>query len=117
MTNNPSKKTSNLKEYGIKDATVNWNLSPETLQKISVDKGMGKETANGTLAINTGKFTGRSPQDRFLVKDDYTADRVWWGKTNKPVSPENFDKLKNEITNYLSGKENLCQRWLSVCRT
>ena len=105
MTNNPSKKTSNLKEYGIKDATVNWNLSPETLQKISVDKGMGKETANGTLAINTGKFTGRSPQDRFLVKDDYTADKVWWGKTNKPVSPDNFDKLKNEITNYLSGKE------------
>ena len=98
MTNNPLKKTSNLKEYGINNATVNWNLSPGTLQKISVDKGMGKETANGTLAINTGKFTGRSPQDRFLVKDDYTADKVWWGKTNKPVSPDNFDKLKNEIT-------------------
>ena len=99
-TKNPS-----LKQYGLKDVTVNWNLSPEELQKITVDKGMGKETANGTLAINTGKFTGRSPQDRFLVKDDYTADKVWWGKTNKPVSPENFDKLKNEITKYLSGKE------------
>ena len=99
-TKNPS-----LEQYGLKDVTVNWNLSPEELQKITVDKGMGKETANGTLAINTGKFTGRSPQDRFLVKDDYTADKVWWGKTNKPVSPENFDKLKNEITKYLSGKE------------
>ncbi|WP_341215854.1 phosphoenolpyruvate carboxykinase (ATP) [uncultured Wocania sp.] len=94
-----------LERYGLKDVTVNWNLSPEELQKITVEKGMGKETANGTLAINTGKFTGRSPQDRFLVKDDYTADKVWWGKTNKPVSPENFDKLKNEITKYLSGKE------------
>jgi len=94
-----------LERYGVKDVTVNWNLSPEELQKITVEKGMGKETANGTLAINTGKFTGRSPQDRFLVKDDYTADKVWWGKTNKAVSPENFDKLKNEITNYLSGKE------------
>ena len=94
-----------LEQYGLKDVTVNWNLSPEELQKITVDKGMGKETANGTLAINTGKFTGRSPQDRFLVKDDYTTDKVWWGKTNKPVSPENFDKLKNEITKYLSGKE------------
>ncbi|WOD43695.1 phosphoenolpyruvate carboxykinase (ATP) [Hwangdonia lutea] len=95
----------NLERYGLKDVTVNWNLSPEELQKITVEKGMGKETANGTLAINTGKFTGRSPQDRFLVKDDYTEDKVWWGKTNKPVSPENFDKLKNEITKYLSGKE------------
>ncbi|MFD1162512.1 MULTISPECIES: phosphoenolpyruvate carboxykinase (ATP) [Hwangdonia] len=95
----------NLERYGLKDVTVNWNLSPEELQKITVEKGMGKETANGTLAINTGKFTGRSPQDRFLVKDDYTEDKVWWGKTNKPVSPENFDKLKNEIIKYLSGKE------------
>ena len=94
-----------LEQYGLKDVTVNWNLSPEELQKITVDKGMGKETANGTLAINTGKFTGRSPQDRFLVKDAYTEDKVWWGKVNKPVSPENFDKLKNEITKYLSGKE------------
>ena len=98
-------KSPSLEQYGITDVKVNWNLSPEELQKITVEKGMGKETANGTLAINTGKFTGRSPQDRFLVKDDYTADKVWWGKTNKPVSPENFDKLKNEITTYLSGKE------------
>ncbi len=98
-------KNPDLKQYGLKDVNVHWNLSPEELQKITVDKGLGKETANGTLAINTGKFTGRSPQDRFLVKDDYTSDKVWWGKTNKPVSPENFDKLKNEITKYLSGKE------------
>lgn len=94
-----------LERYGLKDVTVNWNLSPEELQKITVEKGMGKETTNGTLAINTGKFTGRSPQDRFLVKDDYTTDKVWWGKTNKPVSTENFNKLKNEVLNYLSGKE------------
>ncbi len=98
-------KNPDLKQYGLKDVNVHWNLSPEELQKITVDKGLGKETANGTLAINTGKFTGRSPQDRFLVKDDYTTDKVWWGKTNKPVSPENFDKLKNEIVEYLSGKE------------
>lgn len=94
-----------LERYGLKNVTANWNLSPEELQKITVEKGMGKETANGTIAINTGKFTGRSPQDRFLVKDDYTADKVWWGKTNKPVSPENFNKLKSEIVKYLSGKE------------
>ncbi|MCF7568130.1 phosphoenolpyruvate carboxykinase (ATP) [Sabulilitoribacter arenilitoris] len=94
-----------LEKYGLKNVTVNWNLPPEELQKITVDKGMGKETANGTLAINTGKFTGRSPQDRFLVKDDYTADKVWWGKTNKGISPENFDKLEKEVVKYLSGKE------------
>lgn len=98
-------KQSDLSVYNIKDAKVHWNLSPEELQQITIEKGMGKETNNGTLAINTGKFTGRSPQDRFLVKDDYTTDKVWWGKTNKGISPENFDYLQSEIENYLSGKE------------
>jgi len=107
-------KNADLNTYGIKDANVKWNLSPEELQKITVEKGLGKETNNGTLALNTGKFTGRSPQDRFLVKDEYTQDKVWWGKVNKPISPENFDKLYNEVTNYMSGKE-LYARDAYVC--
>jgi phosphoenolpyruvate carboxykinase (ATP) len=101
----PIMKTRDLTKYGLKDTNPHWNLSPEKLQAITVEKGMGKETANGTLAINTGKFTGRSPQDRFIVKDDYTKDKVWWGKTNKGISTENFDHLQSEIVNYLSGKE------------
>ncbi|MBT8304273.1 MAG: phosphoenolpyruvate carboxykinase (ATP), partial [Bacteroidia bacterium] len=103
--NQSQMKTQDLTRYRLKDTNAHWNLSPEELQRITVEKGMGKETNNGTLAINTGKFTGRSPQDRFLVKDDYTKDRVWWGKTNKAISPENFDYLQSEIENYLSGKE------------
>lgn len=95
----------NMENYGLKNVKVNWNLSPEELQRITLKKNMGRETKNGTLAINTGAFTGRSPQDRFLVKDTYTKDKVWWGKINKPVSPENFDRLYNEVTDYLSGKE------------
>ncbi len=94
-----------LEQYGIENAKVHWNLTPEELQKATIEKGMGKETNNGTLAINTGKFTGRSPQDRFLVKDDYTKDRVWWGSINKPISPENFDILHKEVVKYLSDKE------------
>lgn len=98
-------KNHNLEQYGLKNVNVHWNLSPEELQRITIDKKMGKETTNGTLAVNTGKFTGRSPQDRFIVKDDYTKDKVWWGKVNKPVSSENFDKLKQAVTNYLSERE------------
>ena len=94
-----------LEKYGLKNVNVHWNLSPQELQKITVSKKMGIETTNGTLAINTGKFTGRSPQDRFIVEDDYTSNKVWWGKINKPISSENFDKLQAEVVNYLSGKE------------
>ena len=95
----------NVAKYGIKEANVLWNLSPEKLQELTIASGMGTETDNGTLAVNTGTFTGRSPQDRFLVNDDYTKDKVWWGRINKPISPENFDTLYNEVVIYLSGKE------------
>ncbi len=94
-----------LSRYGLKDVTAHWNLPAEELQQITLAKGMGRETADGTLAINTGKFTGRSPQDRFLVKDDYTKDKIYWGRINKPVSPESFDGLYQEVVEYLSGKE------------
>ncbi len=94
-----------LEKYNLKNTVAHWNLSGEELQKITVKNNWGKETENGTLSVNTGKFTGRSPQDRFLVKDDYTADKVWWGKINKPISTENFDLLYDRVINYLNGKE------------
>ncbi len=94
-----------LSRYGLQNVTARWNLSSEELQRITIEKGMGQETSNGTLAINTGKFTGRSPQDRFLVEDDYTRDHVNWGRINKPISPEHFDQLYDNVINYLNGKE------------
>ena len=105
VNHTPSTKTISLEKYGIKDATIHYQLEPKKLQAITLEKGMGKETLNGTLAVNTGKFTGRSPEDRFLVKDDYTKDRIWWGKSNKPISSVHFDELQKEVENYLSGKE------------
>ncbi|MCB0437103.1 MAG: phosphoenolpyruvate carboxykinase (ATP) [Mangrovimonas sp.] len=98
-------KTFSLKSYGISDATVHYQLSPEELQKITIEKQQGKETANGTLAVNTGEFTGRSPKDRFIVKDDITRDKVWWGNINIPFDSDDFEKLYNKVANYLSGKE------------
>lgn len=100
-----SAKTISLDKYGIKNAQIHYQLSPKDLQAITIEKGMGRETNNGTLAINTGKFTGRSPEDRFLVKDNYTEDKIWWGDSNKAISPENFDFLQSKIEQYLCEKE------------
>ncbi|MCA0152136.1 phosphoenolpyruvate carboxykinase (ATP) [Winogradskyella vincentii] len=100
-----SAKTISLDKYGIKNAQIHYQLSPKDLQAITIEKGMGRETNNGTLAINTGKFTGRSPEDRFLVKDNYTEDKIWWGDSNKAISPENFNFLQSEIEQYLCEKE------------
>ncbi len=92
-------------DYGIKDATAHWNLDPKTLAQITVDKGMGHYTSTGAITIDTGEFTGRSPKDRFLVKDDITKDAVWWGDINIPFEPDHFDALYDKVVDYLSGKE------------
>jgi len=98
-------KTIALESYGIKNAQVRYQLSSKELQECTISKGQGVETSNGTLAVNTGEFTGRSPQDRFIVKDEITQDRVWWGNINKPFDSDKFQKLYDKITNYLSEKE------------
>ena len=94
-----------LENYGIKNATAHWNLSPEELTKITLEKGQGKLADTGALAVNTGEFTGRSPQDRFIVKDDVTKDEVWWGPINIPFDPTKFQKLYEKVTAFLSNKE------------
>ena len=94
-----------LENYGITNANVHWNLSPEELTKTTIDQNTGKRSSSGALAINTGEFTGRSPKDRFIVKDDITKDRVWWGDINIPFDSDKFQRLYEKVTAYLSGKE------------
>lgn len=98
-------KTISLDQYGINNAKVNYQLTPDQLHQITIDKEQGVEASSGALAINTGEFTGRSPNDRFIVKDDITRDKVWWGNINKPFEPDAFNKLYDKITSYLSEKE------------
>ncbi len=104
MTNLDTK-TISLDNLGIKDATVRYQLTSDELHDITIEKGQGKESSFGAIAVNTGEFTGRSPMDRFIVKDDITKDEVWWGNINIPFDSEKFDKLYDKVTNYLSNKE------------
>ena len=98
-------KTIALERYGIKNAEVQYQLSPKELHDITIEKGQGVEASSGALAVNTGEFTGRSPKDRFIVKDAITKDKVWWGDINIPFDPDKFDALYDKVTDYLSGKE------------
>ncbi len=98
-------KTISLENYGINGGTAHYQLSSNELHKLTLEKGMGKEASSGALAVNTGEFTGRSPKDRFIVKDRFTEDKVWWGDINIPFAPEKFDALYDKVVSYLSGKE------------
>ena len=55
--------------------------------------------------MKTGKFTGRSPDDKFIVMDDITANSVDWGKVNHPISEENFEKISNKMMNFIKEQD------------
>ena len=86
-------------------AAVYENLSTEELVKKALERNEGKLTNTGALAADTGEFTGRSPKDKFTVKDANTADVLWWGTVNQPFESEKFDKLLNKVVNHLGGKD------------
>ncbi|MBG2915402.1 MULTISPECIES: phosphoenolpyruvate carboxykinase (ATP) [Proteus] len=105
-----------LQQYGIKDTSeIIYNPSYELLFDEETKPGLtgyerGTQTSLGAIAVDTGIFTGRSPKDKYIVRDDVTRDTVWWadqgkGKNdNKPLSQEVWTDLKSLVTNQLSGK-------------
>ena len=84
---------------------INLNLSPAELVERAILKGEGKLCDNGAFAADTGKFTGRSPKDKFIVADDITENSVWWGDINIRFESEKFDLLYDKVIDYLANKE------------
>ncbi|CAI8157613.1 MAG: Phosphoenolpyruvate carboxykinase (ATP) [Flavobacteriales bacterium UBA4585] len=94
-----------LSSLSIGPKTLFSNLDPDALEQHSLSKNMAVRTSHGAIALNTGKFTGRSPEDRFIVKDALTENAVWWGPINKPFDAVAFQKLKKKVCAYLDGKD------------
>jgi phosphoenolpyruvate carboxykinase (ATP) len=82
-----------------------YQLEVAELVEEALKNGEGTLADTGALAIDTGKFTGRSPKDRFIVCDEVTRDAVWWGDINIQFSEENFNALYDRVTSYLHGKQ------------
>jgi phosphoenolpyruvate carboxykinase (ATP) len=91
--------------FGIPKGKAHWNVSPGALAEQALKLGQAKKTTSGALAIDTGEFTGRSPKDKFTVKDALTQDAVWWNQFNIPFSPDKFAQLHQKMLQYLEGKE------------
>lgn len=95
-----------LEKVGISQAReVHWNLSQAELVEEALFNKEGVLTDTGALMCDTGEFTGRSPKDRFIVKDSKTADTVWWGDINIPFPEDKFDALLTKVTDYLADKK------------
>lgn len=84
---------------------VYWNLTPSALVEHAIRKGEGILAANGALVVTTGRHTGRSPKDKFIVRTPEVEQKIWWGLVNQPFEPERFDSLYQRVLTYLEGKE------------
>lgn len=102
-----------LSELGIVQTNhVYFQQDPAELVIQTVNLGQGTLTDSGALAVNTGKFTGRAPKDKFIVKDELTASTVNWNDFNIPIGPGSFDRLYERITRYFTGKD----VWVRDCQ-
>jgi phosphoenolpyruvate carboxykinase (ATP) len=88
-------------------AELFWNLTTAPLVEHAVQRGEGLLSKDGPLVVRTGRHTGRSAQDRFIVRDAATDGEVWWGKTNKPMDAGAFDRLHADFLQALGTKDRL----------
>lgn len=82
-----------------------YQLDIAQLVQEALQNGEGTLAGSGALAIDTGKFTGRSPKDRFIVCDDLTRHSVWWGDINFKFDPEKFDSLQHKLTSHINERK------------
>ena len=95
-----------LIHLGIRSAeNVHYQLSPEELTEQTVARKEGVLNDTGALVIKTGEFTGRSPKDKFIVKDSITAETINWNDFNIPIEPKYFDLLYTKMIAHLEHKE------------
>ncbi len=78
------------------------NLSTAELYEHAVRNGEGLISAHGSLVVRTGKHTGRSPKDKFVVREPSSADKVWWGEINQPMAEARYDRLHDRLTAYIA---------------
>ena len=85
--------------------TVHWNLAVPGLYEQVIQRGEARLSAGGALVALTGARTGRSPLDRFIVQDVTTAEEIWWGEVNRPITKDVFDGMQMRVAAYLRGRD------------
>ena len=100
-----SQAVSQLEQMGITPGKIHRNFQVKKLIELVIEKNEAILTANGAVSVRTGKYTGRSPDDRFIVDDEQTHDSVDWGKINHPFPEDKFDKIFEKMKRHVKDKE------------
>ncbi|MFQ5398337.1 MAG: phosphoenolpyruvate carboxykinase (ATP) [Anaerolineae bacterium] len=95
-----------IENHGIKNpGTVYWNLSTPMLYEQAIRRREGALTHLGPLVVRTGDHTGRSPNDKFIVKEPTSEKDIWWGTVNRSISQEQFDRLMRRMQAYIQNRD------------
>ena len=95
-----------LEQHGLQNlGQVYWNLGTAALVENAIRRQEGLLAAGGAFVVRTGQYTGRSPNDKFVVREPSSQDRVWWGPVNRPFEPARFDALYGRLLAYLQGAD------------
>ena len=102
----PAMSEHGLDTHGLRNlAAEHWNYPTPALYEEAIRRGEGVIARGGPLVVRTGEHTGRSANDKFIVEEPSSADDIWWGEVNKPISPEHFAGLRRKMLAYLEGRE------------
>ena len=95
-----------LRELGLHEIVdIYAHLPAVALLEHALHRHEGMLAENGALVVETGKFTGRSPKDKYIVEEPGSRDKIWWGAVNHPLTEESFDRLHQRMTTHLRGKD------------
>jgi len=84
---------------------IHWQPTTALLYTHALARGEGRLAEGGPLVVDTGRYTGRSPQDKFVVQEPGSESRIWWGKVNQPLAEEHFDGLRAKVVSSLESQE------------
>jgi phosphoenolpyruvate carboxykinase (ATP) len=97
-----------LSEHGIRaSGRIHWNPTTAMLYSQALARGDGVLAEGGPLVVDTGVHTGRSPKDKYVVREPGSEDRIWWGEVNQPLPEESFDGLREKVVSYLEQRNEL----------
>jgi phosphoenolpyruvate carboxykinase (ATP) len=96
-------------------ANMHYQLAPEELIQHTIDLKQGVGSSHGALVVNTGKFTGRSPDDRFFVMDGITSETINWNKFNIPIEEKYYQQLKKKLLDHINESESFYVRDCFAC--
>ncbi|MEX1127736.1 MAG: phosphoenolpyruvate carboxykinase [Vicinamibacterales bacterium] len=106
MTSTGMQSQVGLDRHGIENVNVvYWNLSTPLLYEEALRRREGRLAHLGPLVVRTGQHTGRSPRDKFIVREPSSESRVWWGDANRPLDPERFTVLRGRLLSYLQDRD------------